>query len=209
VRLYAEPPAKAASTLAAAISVVFSPFAYLTLYLAAAVGRGGRGMALPALFLWAGLGLVPALAIFWAVRRGVWSDIELSRLPERRRLLALTTAAYAAVAWGASSLALPGPLRFAAVAFLIATLGVTAVTLAWKISLHTSCAGSILGLALLQFGTGAGVAAAVIAVALAWSRLRLERHDGLQVAAGAALGLATTLGLAVVWPAGASSLALP
>lgn len=194
--------------VATAVSIVFSPFAYLTLYLIAVVAAGGTRMALPALVLWLGLGVLPALGILVGVRRGVWSDVELSRLSERRRLLPLACIAYAVMTWLTTLLHMPGPLHFAAVAFLVAALSATLITLFWKISLHTSCAGSVFALCLLQLGTGAAVTAAVIAVALGWSRLRLGRHDALQVVAGTALGLGVTLVLAALSPAGRGALSI-
>jgi hypothetical protein len=183
--------------VAAVVSAVFNPFVYATLYLAA---LALHGVALgPCLLAWGLIVLVPTAVLLWGLRRGTWSDADVT-LPRERRVfvpwVTLPAGVAAAVALAAQ---FEYPLRLSVVGMFLWLAMSALVSLWWKASLHVGGAAGMAVLAWVTFGPGAGLALSGIAVAVAWSRLRLGRHDQAQVAGGCALGiLAVALALAAV-----------
>jgi membrane-associated phospholipid phosphatase len=132
--------------------------------------------------------LAPLLYLFWLVRRGEVTDLDVQLREQRTRPL-LVSIAGAAAAWLALSLgAAPRLLVVVAGATCIQMMLILGITLRWKISVH--CAAAV-GLAVLAWGlVGRAAAPLVIGVPLiAWSRVRLRRHTVAQAIAGALLGL--------------------
>lgn len=140
-----------------------------------------------------------ALAIMlwpaYQVRRGRWAHIDASRIDERRalnRFLLPAILTGTALAWLLSS-----PPRM--VVALAAAAGIVLVAMLaarWcKLSLHVAFAVFATGL-LWPLGRVAVLVAAVLAVGIAWSRLRLARHAPIDLVAGAAAG---ALAAAAVW----------
>ncbi|QHC23629.1 hypothetical protein [Streptomyces sp. GS7] len=148
----------------------------------------------------AGCAALGVTVIALGVRRGWWSDWELSRRAERPVPLACATAG-ALVVWLACwwlgaprELLVPASLApLGGAAFLVCTRR-------GKVSLHTSAAAG--GVALLSFevsGWCAVVGVPLLAL-IGWSRVRIGAHTARQVWAGCLLGAGLTA--AVLWLAG-------
>lgn len=181
---------------ARALSLVFQPGVALTaLLFALAVGHPSwRG---PILALWLLLAGLPAAVLALGLRLGVWSDIEIPRLNERRTYLPVCTLlAGVALVW-ASVGPFPDALRLTALAIALWLAVSTLTSFAWKISLHEGAAVGVVLLAGRLFGVPIAVAFAWAPFAVAWARLRLGRHTPAQLAAGAAAA-AGAFALAVV-----------
>lgn len=138
-----------------------------------------------AVMLWSG----------YQVRRGRWAHVDASHIDERRALNRFLLPAIligAALAWLLSS-----PPRVAVAIASAAGIVLAAMLLTrWcKLSLHVAFAVFTTGL-LWPLGRVAVLVAAVLTVAIAWSRLRLSRHAPVDLLAGAAAG---ALAAMAVW----------
>lgn len=150
------------------------------------------------------LAIVTGFAVFalavmlWSayqVRRGRWAHVDASRIDERRALNRFLLPAIligAALAWLLSS---PPRVVVALAAAAGIVLAAMLVTRWCKLSLHVAFAVFATGL-LWPLGRVAVLVAAVLAMAIAWSRLRLSRHAPVDLVAGAAAG---TLAATAVW----------
>lgn len=183
--------------LARGVSTALHPMVALTAWAVALVilHRSWIG---PDAVLWVMLVLVPGTVLAIGVRLGIWSDLDMSDLRERR--MALPAAAGLAVGVAVWSVVgvFPPLLRFCAVAIAIWLVVTAAVSLEWKISMHEGAAAGLVLIAAL--GLGAGVAAALVWVpfAVAWARIRLRKHTPMQVAAGA-MAAVVSVALARLW----------
>ncbi|WP_053784555.1 phosphatase PAP2 family protein [Streptomyces sp. XY332] len=86
----------------------------------------------------------------------------------------------------------PGEVFALVVAMLVGLVSSLLVTIGWQISIHMSVAGGAAMILLLVFGPRV-LPAALIAAAVAWSRLVLRAHTPAQLLAGTALGGASAL----------------
>ena len=122
------------------------------------------------------------------VRCGRWTHVDASRIDERRTLNRFLLPAIlfgAALAWLLSS----SPRMVVALAAAAGIVLVAMLASRWcKLSLHVAFAVFATGL-LWPLGWAAMLIAAALAVAIAWSRLRLARHTPLDLIAGAVAGL--------------------
>lgn len=173
------------------LSTIGSPFVLLplTVFLvslrtASPIGALAFGGALAA------LGIAPlVLVIRRKVRTGRWSDHDVSERSHRREfypIAMLTTAATALGMWllGAAGIVVRGVLVVLVLLIVGAALG------RWsRISLHTSM-GAFCTVALVTVNMWVAGAALILATAVGWARIRLERHTLWQVLSGAALGAA-------------------
>jgi hypothetical protein len=152
---------------------------------------------------WAGFYILvaiflPVVYILWLVRQGKVTDFDLSRREQRRNPFIVTLLS-SLVAWLALDLAqAPAQLVLLAGAGWVQIVLLLAITLHWKISAHCASAASFVVWLWAIFGPTATPFILLIPL-IAWSRLRLQRHDLPQTVAGALLGstvLAITLHLA-------------
>lgn len=131
----------------------------------------------------------PLLFVWQGVRTGRISDIHMPHPGERIKPL-LFSILTTALAYGLIRL-YGGPEllgRFTLINLLLSAIFL-AVTLWFKISLHTASAAILCGVA-YQLSDGVQVAGPIsILLLIAWSRLHLKRHTFPQVAAGALTGL--------------------
>ena len=136
--------------------------------------------------------LTPCLYISWLIYRGQVTDFHLPRRAERLRPLLMTLFVALLAWWWLWVAAAPQLLQLLARVNGVQAALFLAITLRWKISLHTAAAAmlAMLGLALL----GNSAVLLVITVPLiAWSRVRLHRHTLAQTLAGAGLGASLLL----------------
>ncbi|MFI5795970.1 phosphatase PAP2 family protein [Streptomyces sp. NPDC051677] len=132
-------------------------------------------------------GGIPFAVIMLGVKRGHWTDKHV-RVREQRAVPLLAT--MASVLIGISLLvALRAPREVFAlvVAMLVGLIITMAVTIWWKVSVHTAVAGGVVVILLLAYG--AQVAPLVVGVAaVGWSRVMLRDHTPAQTVVGALLG---------------------
>lgn len=181
------------TALARTLSIVLHPFATMLAFALLAGGEGrNRGEAL----LVAAAVIVPVAALMFQRRlAGRWRTVDASERAERPALYAVAGLAAAGVAAAVLLRGGSGALRPALAVLLVFALGAAASP--WvKASLHVAFA-VFAGAALLALGVRAGWAFLALVPPLAWSRLRLGRHTRAELAAGAAIGAAAALVLAV------------
>ncbi|MBV8520415.1 MAG: hypothetical protein JO197_23690 [Acidobacteria bacterium] len=174
------------STILAArtLSVAGHPFLLVPLTIAVTT-RSVRWGAILALTT-----IVPLLVITARnVRRGAWSDYDVSRRDQR---LGLYTAAIPLLLIGAAAFyflgASPRLLRGFVAAAAMFAIGIAAHRFL-KISLHMMCAAFCAVLVAWQFPKSAPFVA-LFTLAIAWSRWKLERHTIAELVAGTLIGAA-------------------
>lgn len=147
-----------------------------------------------------GFALFVALMLGWSwlqVRRKRWTHIDASQPSERRslnRTLLIAISVGTLLAWRG----LPTPdlalgLTLSAGIIAVAMLSARACKLSLHVAFSLYAAGLLWPLGRVAVGAGC-----MFAVVVAWSRLRLSRHEPLDLFAGAAAGLFAAI---VYWPA--------
>lgn len=133
-------------------------------------------------------GLIPHLAIVLGVRSNWWTDRHVVVRRQRVVPLALSLVSVAA-GLTVLSLAPTAPTNLIAVTRVILTgvIVVFVVSLAWKISIHTSVASSAVVVTAFTFSSLWLLSAALVIV-IAWSRIRLDQHTLWQTVGGAIIG---------------------
>jgi len=174
-------------TLARGLSLLGHPLLVVPLAaMLAAASRGADAGVVRGLGLWLA---VLALAVLgysrWQVWRGHWAHVDASGRGERRdlnrALLALLVVAAAASAWAQGPGLLTRALALAAVMIVLAML-----LARWlKVSLHAAFTTLA---AWLPLWPTAVAGLLLLALAVAWSRLVLQRHRPAEVVAGVVLG---------------------
>jgi len=159
------------------------------------VGAAAIASVLPTAGAWAWAGvyvglaiLTPLLYLVWLVRRGRVTDLDVQLRRQRTGPLVFTLAC-AGVAWLVLVLgAAPSPMVALGGAVLLQLAVIFAITLRWKISVHSAAAAGVSTLIWSLMGTPLPLLIAVPLIA--WSRVRLGRHTVAQTVAGALLGTA-------------------
>lgn len=145
--------------------------------------------------------LIPLIAIGILYKTGKVSDPGLNKQGERTIPFMISGVSYAIVFGYLLLLHAPSWLSmFAASGFVIVTVACI-INFKWKISIHLAGMGGLLGMLTHLMATGEVLHPvmpwllwAIIATgAVGTARLMLQRHTLLQVAAGTALGLITTV----------------
>ncbi len=162
-------------------------------------------MAVPGVWLWSGVYVLmamvaPLLFLIWQVRHGRVTDLDVQLREQRKGSLLVTIAGFG-VSWLVMYVGHAPPLlKVMAGAGFVQWLIVFAITLRWKISVHTTSAAGVTLLILHVFGLAA--APLVISIPLiAWSRVKLRRHTLGQTVAGALLGCVVIVGAILLTPA--------
>lgn len=126
------------------------------------------------------------------VRSGAWTDHDVSVREQRTGMYPAAMAISAGTvvllyASGVSQSVLRGTVA------VFGLIAVSALVNQWlKVSLHTGFA-AFTAMALFSGSRPMGIAAAVVALAVAWSRLELRRHTLPEVVGGALLGIGAAL----------------
>jgi len=185
--LRAESPAPALSThprlLRAARIVSIAAHPLVLSPLTAALASGSLRWTL----VIAGCTVVPIVAvILWNLRRGVWSDFDVSRREQRSGLYWIALPIFAAAAFF-----IPAPAWFsrAMLALLVVLTVALATSRLLKTSLHMLFA-SFCAVILWEVWPLSTVLMAVLLAVLAWSRWILEHHSAVEIAVGSLLGFA-------------------
>lgn len=188
--------ARLITELLAPIVLIFVLLIVVAVHSTGSVVRGLE-LGLVAAFFAGGL---PYTVLIYGLRRGRLGDRHLKRRQERPALMLFglisVTCGYFVMRW----LDAPGELVALVVAMVAGVAVALAVSLFWKISVHTACvAGSVAVLAILV--RPAALALAPLIVATAWARVTLRDHTPAQVLVGALVGAAVA-GSVVVAAAG-------
>lgn len=136
--------------------------------------------------------VVPTGYVLFQLARGRLRDVQLPAREERLKPYLLTVACMAASFIALQYAHAPRTLRQLALANVVQFSLLLLITLRWKISAHGASVGSMAAMLHALFGVGA-LPFWLLVPLVGWSRVHLRRHDVLQVAAGAALGMS------VVW----------
>jgi membrane-associated phospholipid phosphatase len=187
--------------LAYVISQVGSP----PVLVLTAIVLSASGIASAQAWLWAGVHgllavLVPFAYLVWLVRQGGVTDLDVQLREQRMRplvfALGCTCLGWLVMAIGGA----PSQMAILAGALSLQTTLIFAITLRWKISVHSAAAAATATLAWSLIGTPLPLLIGVPIVA--WSRVRLQRHSVAQTVAGASLGATTNLAMLAVMGAG-------
>lgn len=132
-------------------------------------------------------GGIPIAIILLGVKRGAWTDKHIKVRSQRTVPLAATMASVLVsigilVSWDA-----PRELFALVIAMLVGLAATMAVTIWWKVSVHTAVASGVVMILSLAFGLPLAVLMLVVA-AIGWSRVRLQDHTLAQTIAGAFIG---------------------
>ena len=176
--------------VARALSVIGHPALLMPASIAAAAQMAEAPPPLLRLAVGSALAVAAFVGLFslWQVRTGRWRHVDASLPGERRqltRLLAALLCAAAALAWASGH-----PPRAAAAPLLVAlpVLAAHLLRTRMKLSLHAVYAAFAVPLLWPQpLGV---LAAAALALGVAWSRLMLRRHTRAEVLSGLLLGAA-------------------
>ena len=138
--------------------------------------------------------LIPALVVFWELRRGGIGDWSISDRRQRLKPTIVGIASLGALVPLGAIIVFGGPVELLAVyttglVLVVLSLGVTSV---WKISQHALSVATATTMLWAFLGTLAAPLLLLIPL-IAWARVRLGAHTALQVLAGAGMGVGTTL----------------
>jgi len=135
--------------------------------------------------------IVPPLAyVVWLVRTGELADIHMPDRRSRIKPLAVILGWSMGCLLALHFLGAPSIL----ILVLLATIGymavMSAVTLFWKISFHSSAitAAASIGIATSGIATGWSIVALILIPVVGWARVHLRRHTLRQVCAGCLVG---------------------
>jgi hypothetical protein len=131
--------------------------------------------------------VIPMVFVLWGVRRRRLSDRHV-RVREQRFLPLLVGIASVFIGLALlSSLGAPRELIALVGAMIVGLMVSLAVTLAWKVSIHSAVAGGATTIVVLVFGAE-GLILFVIVGFIGWARVKLSDHTLSQVIGGSALG---------------------
>lgn len=179
--------------LANMLSQIASPPVLSVLMAGLCATRLTRAVVWPWVVIHVGLTVALPLAfLVWLLARGLVSDLDVQHREERiwPMLMALGGAAASLIILRLA--ATPRLLFGISLATFFQLLLILAITLHWKISVHTTAVGSFA--ALMHNLAGASVLPLVgLILLVAWARIHLKRHTLAQTMAGALLGSLTML----------------
>ncbi len=150
-----------------------------------------------ALIVFIFLSIGPTIYIVRGVRRGEFTDVDVSLRTQRNRpfLFGISSAVLALIALYV--LHAPKNLQTIVLMTLISGIIMFAITLWWKISIHTSALAGSLAILTVLYGTIV-LPAFILLIALCWSRIVLRRHTLAQVIAGSLVSSALALTMLAV-----------
>lgn len=187
--------------LAAVISGVGSPpvLASVAVGLTAVERSGPHAWIWVIVYLLLGV-LSPFSYVVWLVKRGYVTDVDVQLRKQRAQPL-LITILCTGVAWLVLALAgAPTEMTLVAGAIWFQVVVIFAITLRWKISVHSATAAGAATMVWALLGTP--VPLLLVVPLVAWSRVRLRRHTVVQTVAGALLGFAVFLTAMALMPSG-------
>lgn len=131
--------------------------------------------------------IFPVLFVRYGIRRWQWSGRHVSRRNERLAALSFVIASDGAGASFFIAAHAPPAMTGYLMGMLATSIVITAITTAWKISVHCAVASAAVAMVALAYGPLVLFAYALVGV-VAWSRVALRDHTTAQVIAGIILG---------------------
>jgi hypothetical protein len=131
--------------------------------------------------------IFPVLFVRYGIWRWQWSGRDVSRRSERLAALAFVVASDCAGAIVLLAAHAPPAMTGYLTGMLATSAVITAITTAWKISVHCAVASAAVAMVALAYGPLV-VGGYTLVGAVAWSRVALREHTTAQVIAGAILG---------------------
>lgn len=181
--------------LARWVSVIIHPIAFplVTLGVACYLATSSVPRSLQWVLLATALVSLPvSILVASQVLSGRWTDLDVSVRRQRYALYPFGLACMLALALAFAHFGAPDIAVRATVAIVIANLADGLINFAYKVSAHAT--GAAICAAILWVATPAwGVAGAVAALAVGWSRVELKRHTPGQVLLGWVVGLLSAL----------------
>jgi hypothetical protein len=175
--------ARLLTELLAPIVLIVALLFAVAIHASPSVGRGLLYGAVTAFFA----GGLPYAIMMLGIRRGRLGDRHLSKRQERPVMMVIGLISVAVGLLLTWWLGAPRAL-FALVAAMVAGVAVAlAITIFWKISIHTACAAGTLAILVIEFGPGMWYLLPIVA-AIAWARVALRDHTFAQVTTGAIVG---------------------
>jgi membrane-associated phospholipid phosphatase len=133
--------------------------------------------------------VLPILFIKYGMKKGRWADRHVG---VRQHRLVVMTFIIASVGAGIAlliGLSAPKSVTALIVAMLVTLAGLMAITVKWKISVHSAVSSGAVAMLVLAYGPWMLLGYVLVAL-VGWSRIALRDHTPAQVVAGAALGAA-------------------
>lgn len=176
-------------TIARWLSIIFHPFVMVGVMVGtAAAGRQSAGAAVRTVAMVVLFTIVPIAVLMWRqVRRGNWQNADASNRAERPILYIVGGVALVALL-AYLMVARTESFMLRGVVATLVMLTACGIATRWiKVSLHMAFA-TLATLALVLMRSPVGYALLVALPALAWSRLKLERHSPIELALGTLIG---------------------
>ena len=131
--------------------------------------------------------LTPLSFLVWQLRRGSITDLDIQLREQRRNTLLVTIGGFA-LTWLVMLLGgAPPALTLLAGAGMLQWIIIFAITMRWKVSIHSTSATGVAILILRIFGLSA-VPLVISIPLIAWSRVKLRHHTPAQTIVGVILG---------------------
>lgn len=178
------------------LSILGHPFVTVAIMVGASAMQLSKPQeALRALVVVGLIAIVPiAVLMALQVRRGAWENVDASNRRERPILFVVSTVALAVLV-AFLMVRRPDSYFTRNAAGTLAMLAVCAVATRWvKVSLHVAFA-ALAGTSLALLGSPIGWLLLGGVPALAWSRLKLERHRPIEILLGFMIGATAGLGI--------------
>lgn len=150
--------------------------------------------------------LVPIIGVVLMRAFGIIDNYSLSTRADRTLPMLIVAICYGLCAWMLSSLPMMMLLQKVMWAAMLCTIFALCVNLGWKISLHMTSAGAIVGAVLVLLVAGYNdmvwvfCGTLVMAGALGTARLYLGKHTPAQIAGGFFGGLVISFLVMLLWP---------
>ncbi len=126
------------------------------------------------------------------VKAGKWSDHHVSNRHQRHTPLLVGLVCIATASVLLAVVHAPRELLALVLSQLVGLVVVMTITRFWKVSVHSSASGGLVGILIVMFGFWALLGVVPLAV-VAWSRTVLDAHTWPQVIVGAASGATVAL----------------
>ena len=185
-----------ARRLATLVSWIGHPLAFITISVAIVLVTQADNAASLMTRVFVAIIAPMGVLLFLGVRSGRWSDADVSVREERKRFYPIAiplSAAGSAVLWMTNA---PSYIVRGSVVTLALLVLAALINLRFKLSLHMLFA-MYCTTVLFRVNAFCGIAGAILAALVFWSRLFLTRHTFAETIAGAALGIAG--GIVAAW----------
>jgi membrane-associated phospholipid phosphatase len=180
--------------IASAISTIIHPLLFPLLVVAVVSYARQQDIQITAMLVFATIALtsLPVAALVWIqVKRGAWSDLDVSKREQRYTLYPFSLACLIAVAFMYAKMGAIYAI-WCVLALVIANTVNSIINLTWKISAHATTAAACAAL-LWLLAPNWGPIAALSVISVSWSRVVLRRHTPGQVIAGTIVGMSSAI----------------